>query len=204
MAKIIRQVKLTEEDILKNSGKDISHSILKQKKKERMYTSIMAIIFIITIPLAIFLSFRVDTHQLFESSYYKETNIVLTHQFITLDKNNILSDEEALKKDPYIIKYYNQTSQNINYIIHFAKDEKAIDKCKCNDKLIDYHHLKYSIDGKTVNSFSDDTMLITANMIRSRKKDQFKLWIWIDDTIKENDISFLGKVVFEELEDMDV
>ena len=205
MAKKIRQVKLTEEDIVKNNGKDISHSIAKLKKQERIYTIVFALFFVIMIPLIIFLSFRVDTTQLFDYSYYKDVNVLLNGQFITLDNSSILKDSDALNKDPYIIKYNNLTNNNINYIIHFAKDEKAISLCNCNDKLLDYHKIKYSIDGKTVHSFSDESMLITANMIRARKKDEFKIWIWIDEKVKDdNDVLFLGKIVLEELEDMDI
>lgn len=204
MAKKIRQVTLTEEDILKNSGKDISHSIAREKKKEKIYTFVLVIAFIITIPMAIFLSFRVDSKKLFDAGFYKDASISLNGEFITLDDESVLTDNEALAKEPYTIQYNNLTTNNINFIIRFAKDENAIATCDCNNKLLDYHKIKYSIDGKTVHSFSDETMLITADMIRAREKEQLKIWLWIDDKVSKKDVIFLGKIVLEELEDMDI
>lgn len=206
MAKKIRQVKqvkLKEENINKNSGKDISHTINKIKEHERLYTFLLVIVFMVTICLSIFLGLRVDTYQLYDASLY-DASFSMTGQLITLTKENIKSDADGLKSKPYTLHYKNSTGRNINFIIRFSMDEDRVKKCECDSDIISYDKIKYSIDGKTVQNFNDETMIITAGMLKNRKSDDLNIRFWIDDSVSETDpCLYYGKFIFEELEDMD-
>lgn len=209
MAKIIRQVKkkkqskLAEEDINKNSGKEISHTISKIKAHERLYTFILVIIFMVTISLSVFLGLRVDSYKIYDASYYT-SNYSLNGELISLNHNSIMSDAEGLATREYVVNYTNHTDHNINYIIRFSEDEDAFERCKCGDKKIDYHAIKYSIDGKTIHQFSEETMVISAGMIPVQETGEMKVRLWIDDKYnKEDECFFYGKFILEELENMD-
>jgi len=209
MAKKIRQIKskkqekLTEEDIRKNSGKEISHTISKIKAHERFYTLILVIVFMITISISVFLGFKVDSYQLYDSGYYL-SNFTMTGQLVALSRKSVLKDEEGLKSQVYTLEYFNNTDHDINFLIRFARDEETIQRCNCEEKIIPYQKIKYSLDGVHVQSFSDETMILSAGMLKSRKSDQFKVRFWIDDSLEEEEECFYyGKFVIEELEDMD-
>ena len=201
MAKKIRQVKLVEEDIRKNSGKEISHTISKIKAHERFYTFILVIVFMITISLSIFLGLKVDDYQLYDASYYY-SSFSMSGQTVTFTSKNIMSDKEGLINAPFTLRFSNNTNRHINYLIRFAVDEEMLEQCKCRDKIIDYHKIKFSLDGKTVQQFSDETMFITAGMIPSRDEGELDVHFWIDESVK-GDCLYYGKFILEELEDMD-
>lgn len=207
MAKKIRQVKqvkLKEEDINKNSGKEISHTISKIKQHEKLYTFFLVIVFMVTISLSVFLGLRVDSYQLYDASLY-DASFSMTGQLVSLNSKNIMSDEEGLKSSSYTLKYKNNIGRDVNFIIRFAMDMDRVEKCGCEKDMVDYSLIRYSLDGKTVQTFSDETMIITAGMLKNRNSDELKIRIWLDDSIGEMDANlYYGKFIFEELEDMDV
>lgn len=203
MAKKIRQVKkLVEEDIHKNSGKEISHTISKIKAHERFYTFILVIVFMVTISISVFLGFKVDSYQLYDASYYY-SSFTLSGQLVALTDKSVMNDIEGLTSKKYTLHYSNNTIHNINFLIRFAEDPESIEKCKCKDKIVDYHMIKFSIDGETVQTFSDESMILTAGMVPSREDGTFEVRMWLDDSLKDQDCFYYGKFILEELEDMD-
>ena len=203
MAKKIRQVKLVEEDINKNSGKEISHTISKIKAHERLYTFVLVVIFMFTISITAFLGLKVDSYQLYDASYFY-SHFSMKGQNITLSKKNIMSDVNGLVSKPYTLEYNNNTNKNINFIVRFAKDEEETANCNCANKIIDYHKIKYSIDGVNVKQFTDDAMIISAGMVQKRSGGTFTVRLWLDESLKnKDDCLYYGKFILEELEDMD-
>ena len=206
MAKKIRQVKqvkLKEEDINKNSGKEISHTINKIKEHEKLYTFFLVIIFMVTISLSVFLGLRVDSYQLYDASLY-DSSFSMSGQLVTLNHDQVMSDEDGLKSKEYTLSYKNSTGRNVNFIIRFSLDEERVKKCECSSDLVDYQKIKFSLDGKKVQQFTDETMIITAGMVKNRKSDELKIHIWLDESLQDsNNCIYYGKFIFEELEDMD-
>lgn len=202
MARKIKQAKLFKEDIHKNSGKEISHTITKIKKHEKLYTFILVIIFMCTISISAFLGLSVDKYKLYDASYYA-SNFTMRGQLVALSSANVMNDENGLKSQKYTVKYSNNTSKNINYLLRFAMDEETLERCDCMDKVVPYHKLRFSLDGKSVQQFTDETMVLTAGMISSRKSDSVKVRLWIDDSVEDSDCLYYGKFIIEELEDMD-
>ena len=209
MAKVIRQLKtkkrkkLAEEDINKNSGKEISHTISKIKAHERFYTFILVIIFMVTISLSVFLGLKVDSYQLYDASYYL-SSFTLSGELVTLTQKQVMNDLEGLSSKSYTLQYSNHTDHDVNFLIRFAKDESQVAKCKCEDKIVDYQKIKYSIDGEHVQQFSDETMILSAGMIPSGQSDEFKVRLWLDESLTDTEeCYYCGKFILEELEDMD-
>ena len=208
MAKKIRQIKntkrskLVEEDIHKNNGKEISHTISKIKEHETLYTFLLVIIFMVTISLSVFLGLSVDKYQLYDASYYS-SSFSMRGQLVTLSSHNIMSDEDGLNSSPYTLEYTNNTNKHINYLLRFSLDEDAVERCRCSDKITSFQNIHFSLDGETVQQFSDESMIITAGMLGARKSDEVKIYLWLDDSLKDSDCYYFGKFIFEELEDMD-
>ena len=206
MAKKIRQVKqskLKEEDINKNNGKEISHTISKIKEHEQLYTFFLVIIFMITICLSIFLGLRVDSYKIYDSSLY-DASMSMSGELVALSKENVQSDMDGLQSPVYTLKYKNNLGRDINFIIRFSPDVERIESCGCENKIVDYQKIKFSLDGKTVQQFTDETMIITAGMLKSRNNDELKIRIWLDESLTEQEeCYYFGKFLFEELEDMD-
>ena len=102
MAKVIRQLKtkkrkkLAEEDINKNSGKEISHTISKIKAHERFYTFILVIIFMVTISVSVFLGLKVDSYQLYDASYYVKFDLDNCY-LISANSTSIIYNEKKRK-----------------------------------------------------------------------------------------------------------
>ena len=207
MAKVIRQLKtkkrkkLAEEDINKNSGKEISHTISKIKAHERFYTFILVIIFMVTISVSVFLGLKVDSYQLYDASYYL-SSFTLSGELVTLSKKNVMNDIEGLSSKTYTLKYSNHTERDVNFLIRFATDETQKAKCKCDDKIVDYQKIKYSIDGEHVQQFSDETMILSAGMVKSGNSDEFKVKLWLDESLQ--DIQALVKLHKDILAGVDV
>ena len=201
MAKKIRQVKLVEEDISKNSGKEISHTIAKIKAHERLYTFLLVLVFMVTISVSIFLGFKVDSYQLYDASSYF-SSFSYSGQSIILTSKDVMSDENGLDSVPYTLHYTNNTEKNINFLLRFALDEEALEKCNCKDKIVDYKKLKYSIDGEKIEQFNGETMIFTAGMIAPQEDDTFSVHLWIDESVQD-DCLYYGKFILEEIEDMD-
>ncbi len=203
MAKKIRQVKLVEEDINKNSGKEISHTISKIKAHERLYTFVLVVIFMFTISITAFLGLKVDSYQLYDASYYY-SHFSMKGDSIKLSSKDVMSDVNGLVSKPRTLEYNNNTNKNINFIIRFSPDEKEIKKCGCENKIIDYHKIKYSLDGINIKTFTDDAMIISASMLEKNSNGTFSIRLWLDESLKnKDDCVYYGKFVLEELEDMD-
>ena len=203
MAKKIRQVKLTEDAIHKNSGKEISHTISKIKAHERLYTFLLVIVFMVTICISIFLGLRVDTYQLYDADFY-QNGVSITGQLLALSSKNIMSDADGLKSNTYIVGYTNNTGRDINFLVRLAYDEQNMEKCKCEDKLVNIRKIKFSINGEIVQQFSDEAMIITAGMLKSHDSGELTIRFWLDEELKEEEECFFyGKFILEELEDMD-
>ncbi|MBR3211260.1 MAG: hypothetical protein IKF71_04940 [Bacilli bacterium] len=202
MARKRKRIRIKAEDVTKNSGKEISHTITKIKKHEKLYTFILVVIFMITISLSFLIGLSSDKYQWYDESLY-DSNISLSGRLVALSSKNVMSDAEGLKSDTYDIKFSNNTSNYINYILRFALDEETVERCDCRDQIISFDKIKYSLDGKKVNRFTEETMIITTGMLKAKESDSLKVHIWLDESVEEEECLYYGKFVLEQLEDMD-
>lgn len=201
MAKKIKQVHLAEEEIHKNNGKEITHTISKIKAHEKLYTFFLVIVFMITIGISIFLGLKVDSYQIYDPEYYQNA-ISLSGQLLTISSNHIMSDSLGLQSNGYTVRYKNNTGKNINFLLRLAIDEDQLEKCNCEENLVDIRKIKFSLNGETIQQFSDEAMIITAGMLKAHDSGEMNIRIWFDESVESNSI-FYGKFTLEQLEDMD-
>ena len=203
MAKKVRQVKLVSEDISKNSGKELSHTISKIKAHERLYTFYLVIFFMVVICISAYLGFKVDPSIIYDSNY-NYSSFSMSGQLLSLKSKDIMSDAEGVKSIPYTLNYQNTTDRKINFIVRLAVDEDSVKACECGDKIIDYRKIRYAYDDNYVNSFKDESMIIAAGTVKPMESGTFDVRIWLDESLDKNsECYYYGKFVIEELEDMD-
>lgn len=200
MAKKIRNVKLQEEDIQKNSGKNISHTINKIKAHERYYTTILVLIFMVVISISIYFGLRVDTYNTYaENTLDNGTGFSYTSSLIYLNQNNIGNTKDN-KDSSYGISISNMTNNNINYSIKIKIDEEKIKECNC--ETISYDKLRYSLEDNIERTFSSEEMIITTGFAHPLEREDIKIHVWISDEVpKEEEPVFFGQIVLEKIEE---
>lgn len=199
MAKIIKNIKLKNSDINKNSGKEISHTISKIKEHEMRYTIILTIIFMILIIICLYIFISVSPN--YFGNYYEAPDITYSSSLISLDSHDIVSDEEGIYTEKYEVYFSNNTYKNINYIMRMINDEDAIKKCECSDSIVGYEKIRYSINGGEVKKFSDPDMIIDTGILDAQSNQVVSINFWLEDGLEE-DKHFFGKILFEQFEDM--
>ena len=200
MAKKIRNVKLQEEDIQKNSGKNISHTISKIKAHERYYTAILVLIFMVVISFSIYLGLRVNPYKTYADNIPDTTSgFSYTSSLVYLNKNNIGNTKEN-KDSSFGITISNMTNNNINYLIKVELDEEKIKECNC--EVISYDKIRYSLEDQTERRFSNSDMVLTTGFIHPLEREEIPIHIWISDEIsKEKEPVFYGKIILEKIEE---
>jgi len=116
MGKKIRGVKLKAEDINKNNGKEISHTINKIKANERKYTIILVIFFVALFLTMGYFLLSSDVKKIYNS--YNSTLIIKAPSIKLTDKD-VMNDSMGLKKDYFKIELVNNTEQDLNYYLSF-------------------------------------------------------------------------------------
>ena len=197
MAKKIRNVKLKSEDIQKNSGKNISHTISKIKAHERFYTTILVLVFMVIISLGIYIAIRVNPYYIYAEDLDRGEGFSYTSRLIYLNQKNI-----GDKDNEYEITLSNMTNNNINYIMRMVPDDESINACNCGDSIISYTELRYSLEDTIERSFSDSNMIFTTGNIHPLERETIPIKIWIREDFESDNCNFYGKIVLEKIEDM--
>ena len=196
-----KKEKLSINDINKNSGKNISHSINKIKENEKKYTIILVMFFMTLFLIIGYVSLRVKTFSLIDySNDLSGAYVSLSSSVITLSEDDKISNNLGLVSDGIYLNLQNRIDNDYNYKIMLAEDDEIKNICGCSNELFNVEDIRYSIDGKTVKSISKNNMLITTGFLKMGGKDKINLKIWID----ENSHSvghFHGKIYFEKIEE---
>ena len=197
--------KKTKAGVNKNSYTQLNHSISKIKSNERKYTIILTTIFVAIFALIGYSSLKVDSTTLLNSINNQDIyrGISTSGRTITLTNDNIMSDVDGLNSENYVIKINNDSYNSYNYKILLSEDEFAKKQCECTNN-ISQENIKYSIDGKTINSFnSEEDLVILKDYIEKGNEQTIKLKIWLSDQMdKKENYHMHAKVVL--VEDKDV
>ena len=203
MAKKIRNIKrIKQEDITKNTGKEIGSTIARFKMHEKRYTFYLVVIFMLTIMISAYFGLKVDSYHLYDSSKNKGSYLSFSSRLVFLNQKNIMSDLDGLKSSTYLVDFSNTTAESINYIIRLVLDEDSIEQCNCENEIVDFDKIRYSIDGKSVLSFRDENMIIETGTIQSQKNEKFNIRFWLNDQVDTSKCHFYGRLIFEELKDI--
>ena len=204
MAKKIRSVKkIRQEDISKNTGKEISSTIARFKMHEKRYTFYLVVIFMLTIMISAYFGLKVDTYSLYDStSNDKGSYLSFSSRLVFLNQKNIMNDVEGLQSNSYLVDFSNTTAETINYIIRLVLDEDSIEQCNCVNEIVEYDKIRYSVDGENVLSFQDDSMVVETGTLHSQKSEKINIRFWLNDQVDASKCHFYGRLVFEELGDI--
>jgi len=186
-----KKYRLKQSDVVKNSGKEISHTISKIKAHERFYTTILVIIFMIVISTSIFFLFRITPNNInYNSNYTTETGFSYTSNLIFLSNKNTGNDN----RNTYVINISNMTEYNENYAVKLVLNDEFIKKCNCNDRLLPISKLRYNIGDGVVRSVDQSNMILTTGFIGTKKVDTLKFSMWIEGMSQSDEYYFYGKL----------
>lgn len=204
MAKKIKNVKkIKQSDISKNTGKEIGSTIARFKMHEKRYTFYLVVIFMLTIMVSAYFALRVDSYHFYDSSNNNQGSYLsFSSRLVFLNQKNIMSDLDGLNSNSYLVDFSNTTAETINYIIRLVLDEDSIQQCNCENEIVEYDKIRYSIDGKNVLSFHDDNMIIETGTIPSKKSEKFNIRFWLNDQVDSSKSHFYGRLIFEQLGDI--
>lgn len=193
MGKKIRGVKLKAEDINKNNGKEISHTINKIKANERKYTIILVIFFIALFLTMGYFLLSSDVKKIYNS--YNSTLIIKAPSIKLTDKD-VMNDSMGLKKDYFKIELVNNTEQDLNYRVILKEDVNLKRKCGCTNDSFDMNNIRYTFDDKNIKKINNNLNVIETGILKSYESSNLHLRIWLNN----NDGShFHGKIIIEKM-----
>ena len=183
-----KKYRLKKSDVLRNSGKEISHTILKIKKHERLYTTILVFIFMTLIIVGVYFIFRVNPSKFnYNSEYNNDNGFSYSSNLVFLSDKNFGQDNS----NSYVVNISNMTEYNENYVIKLNLNDDFIKKCNCSDKLLSYDKIKYSIADGVERSIDNQDMILSTGFIASKGVDKLNIKIWVDESVNE-EIYFYG------------
>ena len=201
MGKKIRGVKLKIQDVNKNTGKNISHTISKIQDNERKYTFILVIFFMLLFFVIGYLSLKAKNTNFFNySNNINGAYLSLSSKVVFLGEKNKISDNNGLLSDGIDISFYNTTDEDINYKLILVDDTDLGILCGCKNEMFDKNYIRFSIDGVNVKRFFNNEMVITTGYLEMGKTANINLKMW-QDINSLNTGHFHGKVIFEKMED---
>lgn len=179
MAKI---KKLKQKDISKNVATDVGHSINRIKENEGRYTFLLVLLFMI---LFCFLGY-------YTLSFGKEKNVVKVdnEEFlenspkILLTKEDIMEDSLGLDTKVYEIEIRNTETGKVKYQITFSEDLILAGDCECDGKAFKINSIRYSLDGKNVNSLANDDRIVKTGELAANEMEVVSIKMWLASNIK--------------------
>lgn len=193
--------KLNIHDINKNNSKDISHTINKIKENEWKYMVILVAFFMTLFFVIGYVSLRVKTLSFFDyTSDFNGAYVSLSSNVITLDENDKMSDCMGLSSSGIDLVFQNTINEDFNYKIILVEDLDMKNKCGCSSEGFNIQDIRYSLNGSTVKSLSNQNMLLTTGYLEMGKKDKINLKIWLDKNSQSSG-HFHGRIFFEKIEE---
>ena len=182
MAKKIRGVKLKSDDINKNTGRDISHTISKIQANEKKYTIILVLVFMAIFFTISFFVFRVSPDNLYNfSSNVSNLSFYSSGEVVSLFEDKIMNDKDGLNLSPVILNIYNNTLDDANYKISFVEDLNMRKKCGCDGKNSDLSQIKFTVDSDNIKSFQNNDMVISTGFIKAGEHKKVSIRIWLSN-----------------------
>lgn len=164
------------------------------KEHEKKYTIILVILFILILVFVGYYILSIDNKKLNTSNKtinYKYSSLSNSSRTITLTNNNILDDKDGLNTNKISINIKNTTDSKYDYKIVLKDDKSALKTCNCeNDKEI-YKYIKYSLNGKSVLTLSED-MVIYKGSLNQDKEKEILINIWLDKSLNTSNYQYHG------------
>ena len=190
-----KKSRLHSYDIHRNSSVQISHTILKIKEHERRYTFILVVFFLCCFCFVGYEAFVVPTKTInsidlsnnVQSLAPTSTGVSFSGRVFGLSSSSMMSSLEGLSSLPIYYEIQNNSLEDYPYQIVLVFDELNQKKCGCFNHVIDLQYLRFSLDGKTVHSFSDSSFVIDEDVLKVGEARTYSIRIWVDQEALIND-----------------
>ena len=170
---------LDEDQILKNNSINVEYNI-KRIKKERRYTIILVICFIVMF-FVIGLSIFADIDPL-NMSIENVNNLTIRYEVDDNGVRNTISIYDD-KEYSYELSIVNNDNKYNRFYIYLKTDDDMIKLDNCSDKLIDYSLVNYEINGNSGNikdTLIDDKYIVLVDELAAHEKRDYKLKIMLN------------------------
>ena len=169
MARVLRTK--IKKKVLKNSSNQISHSIQKIKDNEKKYTIILVTFFFLLFCIIGYYSLRINEN--IQINYIPSNNnqgTTISGKNITLTNDDIMTDDRGLKTQGLTFTIENHQDCSVNYQVVIKTDDFIIDECGCRNNLFPLTSIRYSYDGKTINTLSSTSSIIYKGTIKAKER----------------------------------
>lgn len=181
-----KSTKLTKKDI-GGSKNNILHSINHIRANENKVIAILTVIFIVIFGVVGYFTLTVDSSSLLSniSKSADITGVSVSTRVVTLDSEDVMSDEEGLKSLPITVSIHNGLEDLYSYQLSLKYDEFIKKACEC-EKSIDKNYIHYSVDGINVKTLNDD-MILDVNSVEESTGKDINIRIWVSNEINLDD-----------------
>lgn len=168
-----------------------------KKISEKKATTVIVLAFLIIVFLGGYVAFKFrDNYKSTLQTNVNNQTFTYSSELVTLTSSNIMSKEKGLKSDLRSIRIYNNTREDAEYKVILKNDDIS---CTCTEK-IPTHLIRYSFDGKTVKSLTEDNQVIYKGKIRSLSSKNIEIRLWVDESFEGNDEHYHGRFIVERIE----
>lgn len=167
---------LDEDQILKNNSINVEYNI-KRIKKERRYTIILVICFIVMF-FVIGISIFTDIDSL-NMSVENVDNLTIRYEVDDKGVKNTISIYDD-KEYSYELSILNNDNKYNRFYIYLKTDDDLIKLDNCSDKLVDYSLVNYEINGNSGNledTLIDDKYVVLVDELAPHEKKNYRLKI---------------------------
>lgn len=172
----------------KNSKREIS---------EKKATTVIVVAFLIIVFLGGYVAFRFRDN--YKSSLQTNVNnqtFTYSSELVTLTESNIMNKEKGLKSDIRTIRIFNNTRDDTEYRVILENDDIS---CTCTEK-IPTNYIRYSLDGKTVKTITEDNQTIYKGKIKSLSSKNIEIRLWVDESFSGSQEHYHGRFIVERIE----
>lgn len=168
-----------------------------KKISEKKATTVIVLAFLIIVFLGGYVAFKFrDNYKSTLQTNVNNQTFTYSSELVTLTSSNIMNKENGLKSDLRSIRIYNNTREDVEYKVILKNDDIS---CTCTEK-IPTHLIRYSFDGKTVKSLTEDNQVIYKGKIRSLSSKNIEIRLWVDESFEGNDEHYHGRFIVERIE----
>ena len=190
-------------DIKKNNSIEVDHTIRKIKQREFRHTLICVCIFLVILVFSsstvVFSVQKINEYNLVESGSlviaFDDDKEVLD-EIVTLDGDDILSDDEALNREGYKFTITNRSKNDVRYVIKLVDDVGMIKFDDCVGMQFKKSDIRYNLNDKVHGDLRNNILL--ESKIKSGDSKEFEVKVWIDKGVV-NARHYHGKIIVEEI-----
>lgn len=168
-----------------------------KKISEKKATTVIVLAFLIIVFLGGYVAFKFrDNYKSTLQTNVNNQTFTYSSELVTLTSFNIMNKENGLKSDLRSIRIYNNTRDDVEYKVILENDDIS---CTCTEK-IPTHLIRYSFDGKTVKSLTEDNQVIYKGKIKSLSSKNIEIRLWVDESFEGTDEHYHGRFIVERVE----